>query len=143
MQTVTGTVSADPDTCWRLFTDVSLLTSWVPGLRAAQIITGTRALPSEIHFEFAGAQSESAYTLVYSYNKADREVRWEPKLGRQHGVTGFVRFDPDPAGTRVTYGLQHGEGRPAADRETGAVQRLLDAFVARVTELVDTNRAFR
>ena len=42
-----------------LFTDVSLLTSWVPGLREAQVITGTRALPTEIHFEFAGAQSET------------------------------------------------------------------------------------
>lgn len=143
MQTVTGIVSADPDTCWRLFTDVSLLTSWVPGLRAAQIITGTRALPSEIHFEFAGGHATSAYTLVYTYNKADREIRWEPKLGRQHGVTGYVRFDADPAGTLVTYGLQHGEGRTAAERETGDLQRLLEAFTARVNALVSTNRAFR
>lgn len=135
MQTATAVVSAAPDTCWHLFTDVSLLTSWVPGLRGAQIITGTRALPTEIHFELAGVKSTASYTLVYSYDKTKREVRWEPKLGRQHGVTGFVRFDDDDAGTRVTYGLEHGDARSAADREMGDVQRLLEAFVARVQAL--------
>lgn len=135
MQTVNATVSADPETCWQLFTDVSLLTSWVPGLREAQIITGSRALPTEIHFEFAGAQSTTSYTLVYSYDKTKREVRWEPKLGRQHGVAGFVRFDADSAGTCVTYGLEHGVARPVADREMGDVKRLLESFVARVDAL--------
>jgi hypothetical protein len=35
----------------------------------------------------------------------------------------------------VTYGLEHGNARSAADREMGDVQRLLDAFVARVEAL--------
>lgn len=132
MQSVTAAVSVDPDTCWELFIDVALLTSWVPGLREAEIIAGSRAMPTEIHFEFAGAQSTTAYTLVYSYDKTKREVRWEPKLGRQHGVAGFVRFDAQGSGTQVTYGLEHGIARPAADREMGDVRRLLDAFVTRV-----------
>jgi uncharacterized protein YndB with AHSA1/START domain len=132
VQTVTGTVTADPETCWDLFTDVARMTSWVPGLREAQIITGTRVLPTEIHFEFVGAQSTASYTLVYSYDRTRREVRWEPKLGRQHGVTGFVRFDGHGSGTLVTYGIAHGDARSPADRATGDVQRLLDAFVTRV-----------
>ncbi len=130
MQTVTAVVPRDPDTCWRLFTDVTLLTSWVPGLRQAEIITGTRAQPSEIHFE----HGTHAYTLVYTYNKASREVRWEPKLGKDEGVTGFVRFDPDGSGTRITYGIEHGDARGAAERADDA-QRLVDAFAARVTSL--------
>jgi uncharacterized protein YndB with AHSA1/START domain len=132
MQTVTAVVPRDPETCWRLFTDVTQLTSWVPGLRQAQIITGTRAAPSEIHFEFAGPSDELAYTLVYTYDKATREVRWEPKLGRNAGVTGFVRFDQDTDGTRVTYGLEHGDARGVAERELGDAQLLLEAFAARV-----------
>lgn len=134
MQTVTALVPRDPETCWQLFTDVTQLTSWVPGLRAAQIITGSRALPSEIHFELAGSRA-LAYTLVYSYDKAKREVRWEPKLGRSEGVAGFVRFDPDPAGTLLTYGLEHGDGRGPAERELGDVQRLVEAFSVRVRQL--------
>lgn len=132
MQMVTAVVPGDPDTCWRLFTDVTQLTSWVPGLRQAEIITGTRAAPSEIHFVFEGTL---AYTLVYTYDRAGREVRWEPKLGRGAGVTGFVRFEPDASGTRVTYALEHGEQRDPAQRELGDVQRLLDAFAARVAAL--------
>jgi uncharacterized protein YndB with AHSA1/START domain len=133
MQSATSIVSVSPDTCWELFTDVSLLTSWVPGLRAAEIIAGKRALPSEIHFEFAGSQSTASYTLVYTYDKHAREVRWEPKLGKQFGVTGFIRFDAEGTGTRVSYGLAHGDARTGADRVD--VQRLLDAFVARVNAL--------
>jgi uncharacterized protein YndB with AHSA1/START domain len=135
MHTATAVVSADPETCWRLFTDVSLLTSWVPGLQEATIITGTSASPSEIHFELAGARATVAYTLVYSYDKPRGEVRWQPKLGREHGVAGYVRFERDGNRTRVTYGLQHGDARDTDDREHDDVTRLLDGFVARVNAL--------
>jgi len=135
MQTASAVVPAAPETCWRLFTDVSLLTSWVPGLESAEIITGTRALPTEIHFVLAGANATAAYTLVYAYDKPRGEVRWEPKLGRQHGVAGFVRFERENAGTLVTYGVEHGAARTADDRELGDAKRLLDAFVARIHAL--------
>lgn len=128
MQTVVAVVPRDPDACWALFTDVNLLTSWVPGLRQAEIITGTRTLPTEIHFQFGSL----AYTLVYTYDKANREVRWEPKLGPREGVSGFVRFEPDGSGTRVIYTLEHGDARGEAERELGDAQRLVEAFAARV-----------
>lgn len=123
MQTVSVEVLRDPETCWRVFVDPTKLTKWVPGLQRAEIIAGSRGLPSEIHFEFA---SSHAYTLVYTYDKAAREVRWQPKLGKQAGVTGFVRFDAVGQGTRVTYGLEHGDARTPA--ELGDLQRLVDAF---------------
>ena len=129
MQTVTADVPRDPETCWRAFVDPTKLTRWVPGLRRAEIIAGSRGLPSEIHFEFAG---ELAYTLVYTYDKPAHEVRWQPKLGKQAGVTGFVRFEPAGQDTRVTYGLQHGDARSTADRELGDLRRLVDAFAALV-----------
>lgn len=131
MHSVTALVSAAPDACWSLFTDVSLLTSWVPGLKQATIIAGTHALPSEIHFELAGVHSTVTYTLVYTYDKPHGEIRWQPKLGPQHGVSGFARFEREDGATRVTYGLEHGSARSELDDVT----RLLDAFVARVHAL--------
>jgi hypothetical protein len=131
MQTVTAVVPRDPDACWQLFTDVALLTSWVPGLRQAEIITGNPMLPTEIHFVFGAL----AYTLVYAYDKQGREVRWEPKLGPREGVTGFVRFEPDAEGTRVTYGIAQGDARGEAERELGDAQRLVDAFADRMRSL--------
>jgi uncharacterized protein YndB with AHSA1/START domain len=125
MQTVTADIARDPEACWHAFVDPTQLTRWVPGLRRAEIIAGSRGLPSEIHFEFAG---ELAYTLVYAYDRAAREVRWQPKLGKQAGVTGFVRFDPGDQGTRMTYGLAHGDARTPADRELGDLRRVAEAF---------------
>jgi uncharacterized protein YndB with AHSA1/START domain len=127
IRSVTAFVALDPEVCWRAFTDATKLTAWVPGLRRAEIIAGGRNLPAEIHFEFA---SELAYTLVYTYDRATRAVSWTPKLGKQAGVTGFARFEPDGGGTRVTYGLEHGDARGAAERELGDLQRTVDSFVA-------------
>jgi len=111
METVTAVVSRDVDACWRVFTDVARLTSWVPGLRSAEILTLARGMPEEIHFEFGSF----AYTLVYSYDRAKHEVHWQPKLGKAGGVTGFARFESVDGGTRITYGLAPGQARNAED----------------------------
>ncbi|HUS29095.1 MAG TPA: SRPBCC family protein [Kofleriaceae bacterium] len=130
MQTVTVDVARDPETCWRAFVDVGQLPRWVPGLKRAEIITRAKGLPEEVHFEFA---RELAYTLVYSYDKEERVVRWQPKLGKNAGVSGFVRFEAIENGwTRITYGLEQGDARGPAERELGDLQRLAEAFRSHV-----------
>ena len=131
MQVSTAVVTRDADTCWRIFTDVGLLTSWVPGLRRAQVIAKEHGVPSEIHFEFSNSL---AYTLVYRYDREQREVHWSPKLGKRDGVSGFVRFEPDGNATRVTYGLEQGDGRSAAERALSDPEPLLAAFAARLRD---------
>lgn len=130
MQTVTTYVPRDAETCWRVFTDVPKLTQWVPGLRHAEILVKSRGMPAEVHFQFAHSL---AYTLVYTYDRERHEIHFEPKLGRCEGVTGWVRFETFEAGTRLTYALEHGDGRGAAEREIGDVQRLVDAFATWLT----------
>lgn len=125
VQIVTGFVSRDPASCWRVFSDAALLALWVPGLRRAQIIAKSRGLPEEVHFEYA---SSLAYTLVYHYDVERHEVRWEPKLGKRDGVSGFARFEPADGGTRMTYGLEPGPGRAPA--EPAELEALVAAFVA-------------
>lgn len=127
MQTVTGFVPRDPATCWRRFADVSALTAWVPGLRRAETIAMAGGLPGEVHFEYA---SSLTYTLVYAYDQERREIRWEPKLGRRDGVSGFVRFEAADGGSLATYGLAVGDNRTAAERALGEPGVLLAAFAA-------------
>lgn len=127
MRTVSVFIPRDPRTCWQRFTDVALLGAWVPGLRRAQLLARERGLPLEVHFEFAESR---AYTLVYSYDLEQLEVRWQPKLGRRDGVTGFARFEAADGGTRLTYGLEHGDGRTAAERELGDLDRLVESLQA-------------
>jgi hypothetical protein len=129
MQTSTAVVARDAETCWLTFIDAALLTSWVPGLRRAQVIAKERGMPSEIHFEFS---SSLAYTLVYRYDHARYEVHWAPKLGKRDGVAGSVKFEPDGDGTRVIYAIQQGDARSAADRALGDPDALLAAFAAHV-----------
>lgn len=128
MDTVTAFVAPDPTTCFRAFTDARHLTAWVPGLRRADILSKNRGLAAEVHFEFA---NELAYTLAYTYDIARREVRWQPKLGAAAGVSGYARFDEAPSGgTQITYALEHGEARTAADQELGNLAALVAAFAS-------------
>ena len=106
--------------------DAAKLPLWVPGLRRAQVLALERGLPSEIHFEFS---SSLVYTLSYSYDLAQREVRWAPKLGKRDGVSGSIKFEVSGNGTELTYSLEHGEGRGPSERELGDLQKLVDAFV--------------
>ena len=130
METVTAYVPLDPTACFRAFTDARQLAAWVPGLRRADILSKARGLADEVHFEFA---SELAYTLVYSYDVEQREVRWQPKIGADEGVTGFARFDAAAGGTQITYGLEHGEARTPAEQELGNLATLVAAFVSFVS----------
>ena len=118
MQTVAAVVPREPAACWRAFTDPTAFPAWVPGLRRAQVIQHDDAgLPVEILFEFGASRT---YSLVYTYDVAKREVRWEARAGKRDAVSGFARFDPADEGTQVTYGL----ASPTDD-----VQAMLSAFV--------------
>lgn len=127
MQSATVLVQRDVETCWRAFIEVTKAPGWVPGLSRAEIITRARGLPEEVHFEFGQGH---AYTLVYSYDKRAREIRWQPKLGARAGVTGYVRFAALDRVTEITYALEHGDARGPQHREVGDVTRLAESFAA-------------
>jgi uncharacterized protein YndB with AHSA1/START domain len=119
----TAYVPRPPDACFRVFTDPNVLAAWLPGLRSTRVIaTNADGTPLEIQFEFAESRM---YTLVYEYDHAAREVRWEPRLGKRDAVRGSAKFDPFDEGTRVTYTFEHTGGAQPAP---GSSQELLDAF---------------
>jgi hypothetical protein len=130
VQEVQVVIARDPQTCWLAFIDVTNLVAWVPGLARAQTITMSRGLPGEVHFELG----PHAYTLVYSYDVAAREVRWHPKIGALGGVSGFAQFAAGPdGGTLVTYGIAQGVARTEDERRLGDPRVLIDAFAAWLT----------
>jgi hypothetical protein len=128
MREVTGYIRRSPDACWRVLIDASLLTGWVPGLRRAIVVALDDAgLPREISFEFSTSMT---YSLVYTYDVAAFEMRWEPRFGGRDAVRGFARLEPLDEGTRITYGLEPGSGRSEADRALGDLDALVAAFVS-------------
>jgi len=124
MRTVTIEVMRTPEACWRVLTDPSTFTGWVPGLRRAHVVvTDDGGRPREVQFEFAASRT---YTLLYSYE--DHEVRFEPRFGKRDAVRGFTRLEPIDGGTRVTYGLEFGDARSEAEQALGDLEALVAAF---------------
>jgi uncharacterized protein YndB with AHSA1/START domain len=126
MRSATVVLPHSVEDCWRAFTDASLLLAWVPGLRLATVISrGGMGIAKEILFEFAGSHT---YTLLYDYDLAAREVRWEPQLGKRDAVRGHAKFEPVAEGTRFEYALEQGDGRSEAERALGSLDALVAAF---------------
>ncbi|MFN0249589.1 MAG: SRPBCC family protein [Kofleriaceae bacterium] len=122
MQTALSVVAREPEVCWRAFIDANTFAAWIPGLRRAQVIqTNAEGFATEILFEFGASRT---YSLVYAYDVAKREVRWEPRANKRDAVAGFARFDALDNGTRVTYGLQN----QAGTMQVGELDELLAAF---------------
>src|SRR5262249_26462183 len=115
------------DACWKAFIDPTVMTQWVPGLVDVRLIESTTdGLPLEIQFEFAG---EHIYSLVYTYDREGREVRWEPRPGEHGAVRGSARFSATGDGdTELAYSLEHDHDRRAAERMLDAPKTLLAAF---------------
>jgi uncharacterized protein YndB with AHSA1/START domain len=126
MRSATVLLPQSVEACWRAFTDASLLRAWVPGLRLVTVISrGGMGLAKEILFELASGHT---YTLVYNYDVAAHEVRWEPQLGKRDAVRGHAKFEAVDGGTRFTYALEQGDGRSEAERELGSLEPLVAAF---------------
>lgn len=134
MREVVVSIAASPDACWRALTDATLLTAWLPGLRRAEVIARTPdGLAAEVQFEFAASRT---YTLLYMYDHAAREMRWEPRVGKRDAVRGFARVEADGRDTRLTYGLEQGAARRPEEVELGDPVQIVaafDAFVRRTT----------
>lgn len=127
MRTAMMVLPHSVDACWRAFTDTRLLPAWVPGLRRATVISTAMGLPREILFEFAEART---YTLLYEYDVAAHEVRWQPQLGKRDAVSGHARFSSEAGGTRMEYALEQGDGRTEAERALGSLDVLVASFAS-------------
>lgn len=128
MRIVSAEVARTREDCWRVFTDFETLPQWVPGLRAAKLVTfDVEGLPQEVRFEYAAGLT---YSLEYRYDTDEFVVRWEPidEDGKRGGVRGFARFVAIEGGTQVTYALEHDAGRKAAERALDDPRTLVEAF---------------
>jgi len=124
---VTVDIARPPDVVWQALTDVAGFASWMPGLRAAEVLsTDPDGLAHEVHFDFSATLS---YTLRYRYDRAAYEVHWEPSRGAREAVRGFARIEPHGAGSRLTYRLEQGAARRGGDLVLGGAHPIVTALV--------------
>ena len=120
-------IAVPPDVCWRALIDASTFAAWMPGLRVAEVMTtDPDGRPHEVRFELT---SSLTYSLVYAYDDARREIRWEPHLDARDAVRGFARLEPRGDGARMTYKLDQGVSRAAGDLVRGGAHPVVGAFV--------------
>lgn len=126
---MTAAIECTPDECWRALTDATLLVAWLPGLRRVSVIAHDAAgLPAEVQFEFSTSLS---YSLLYTYDHATHEMRWEPRMGKRDAVRGYARVDAiegDATRTALTYAIEQGSGRSGAELELGSPGAIVEAF---------------
>ncbi len=132
MQIVSAVIAQPVEACWRVFTEPTTMTAWVPGLKSAELVAARDdKLPAEIRFEFLGGLE---YSLMYSYDVEGRIVRWRPKFGEKGAVRGYARFDRTDEGTSFTYALEHDAGRKAAERAFDDPDLIVQAFARYMAE---------
>ena len=118
-------IARSPDECWRALTDPTHFPTWMPGLRAVEVLSLDGGLPHEVRFERTSALS---YSLVYRYDLAARTIAWEPHEHVRDAVRGSIRIEAHGAGSRLTCRLEQGAGRKTGDLSLGSVHTIMGAF---------------
>jgi carbon monoxide dehydrogenase subunit G len=79
---------------------------WATGVRRAEIVSGDKARPEQVHFVLDAAPIRDEYDLAYVWD-GDNSVSWSlAKAGSMlTGMDGKYQLDEVGAGTQVTYTL--------------------------------------
>lgn len=97
---VTARLGQPAQRCYELFSDADLIPQWLWVVGKA-VIQERDARGRALRVDFIGSleRASIAYTLVYDYDDARREVRWHHEGGGVKTLAGSARFDP-PGGGR-------------------------------------------
>jgi len=101
-------VNAPADLVYGVVIDFANYSRWVSDLKMIQVTERDgegRAL--EVEYRAAAFGRSTTYSLRYDYSRAPRVVAWHQTAGDlTETMDGQYRFDPEGAGTRVTYDLE-------------------------------------
>jgi ribosome-associated toxin RatA of RatAB toxin-antitoxin module len=101
-------VHAPPDVVYFVVTDFLNYASWVSDLKSVTILeSDSDGRPLEVEFRAAAFGRSTTYALRYDYGRAPEQLSWSQTHGDiTESLEGQYRFDPDDAGTKVTYDLE-------------------------------------
>ena len=100
-------VSAPPATLFAVATDFAAYPQWVADLKSVKVLaTDNEGRGLEVEFRAAAFGRSSTYTLRYDYSGAPTVLSWsQVKSDLTTRLDGLYRFEPEGAGTAVTYQL--------------------------------------
>jgi ribosome-associated toxin RatA of RatAB toxin-antitoxin module len=102
------TVSALPETIYRVVTDFEHYDQWVTDLKRVEVLTrDDQGRGLEVEFRAAAFGRSTTYTLHYDYTHAPAELSWHQVQGDlTETLNGRYRFEPAGDETNVTYDLE-------------------------------------
>ncbi|MHB2027763.1 MAG: SRPBCC family protein [Acidimicrobiales bacterium] len=102
------TVNAPPDSVYEIVTDFEHYVDWASDVKRIDVVerdAGGR--PVEVEFRAAAFGRSTNYVLRYDYENAPHVLAWHQTQGDLTAMLeGRYQFDPDGAGTLVTYDLE-------------------------------------
>ena len=101
-------VHAPPEVVYSVVTDFLNYATWVSDLKDVTILeSDSDGRPLEVEFRAAAFGRSTTYALRYDYSRAPEQLSWSQVRGDiTESLEGQYRFDPDDAGTKVTYDLE-------------------------------------
>jgi ribosome-associated toxin RatA of RatAB toxin-antitoxin module len=102
------TVSASPETIYRVVTDFEHYADWVSDLKRIDVLTrDDQGRGLEVEFRAAAFGRSTTYTLHYDYAHAPGELSWHQVQGDlTETLNGRYKFEPVGEETFVTYDLE-------------------------------------
>jgi len=101
-------VHAPPEVVYSVVTDFLHYATWVSDLKDVTILeSDSDGRPLEVEFRAAAYGRSTTYALRYDYSRAPEQLNWSQIRGDiTQSLEGQYRFDPDEAGTKLTYDLE-------------------------------------
>jgi ribosome-associated toxin RatA of RatAB toxin-antitoxin module len=102
------TVSASPETIYRVVIDFEHYADWVSDLKRIDVLTrDDQGRGLEVEFRAAAFGRSTTYTLHYDYSHAPAELSWRQVEGDlTETLNGRYQFEPVGDETNVTYDLE-------------------------------------
>lgn len=100
-------VAAPPARCFEVATDFERYPEWARDVKHIDVLTrDEQGRGKTVEFRVAGLGRSIHYVLEYDYAEADRAFSWRLLEGDVlRRLDGRYGFEPENAGTRVTYDL--------------------------------------
>jgi carbon monoxide dehydrogenase subunit G len=101
-------VDAPPEAVFRVVTDFDRYNDWLSDVKRIEVLErDATGRPLEIEFRAAAFGRSTVYALRYDYAGAPESLSWHQTRGDlTSAMNGQYRFEPQGAGTLLTYDLE-------------------------------------
>jgi ribosome-associated toxin RatA of RatAB toxin-antitoxin module len=106
--TETEFVGASPSRCYEIASDFERYPEWARDVKEATVLErDSQGRAVKVEYRASALGRSTHYTLAYDYSQAPERLSWSLVEGDiMRVIDGAYTFEPEGAGTNITYSLQ-------------------------------------